>query len=433
MAGPLYYDRVLESSVTTGTGTYTLAGAVTGYQSFAAVGNANTAYYCAYEVDANGNASGGWEVGLGTYTSSGTTLARTSILASSNSGSAVSWSAGTRRIALVQPAPVISGFTSCVLLDGYITVTVGSSAMTVTIKNSAGNTPSAATPVRITFGGTAGAAPTTLTLTSATSFTVSSGSTLGTSNGTAFRVWFVGFNDAGTFRLGAINANTNGNEICQVRDGFVANSQAEGGAGGADSNAIFYTGTAVSNKQYRVLGYATWESGLATAGTWSAAPTNTVQYSPGSPLPGDVIRIDRTEYTAVATGTTTTPADDTRPLVTEGDQYMSHTPSWYSPANICRLRAMGAFASSVVNNMTMALYSSAISGNLKANDGVVAGVGYRIEILIDYSGLCHSTGETFTIRCGGNNAGTTTFNGTGGAGLFSGTYSSFIETQEVMG
>lgn len=97
-------DRVLETSSTTGTGTYTLAGAVTGFQSFSAVGDANTCQYVAYDVDGNGNPSGGWEVGLGTYTASGTTLARTTIYASSNSGSAVNWSAGTRRIAVTRAA-----------------------------------------------------------------------------------------------------------------------------------------------------------------------------------------------------------------------------------------------------------------------------------------------------------------------------------------
>lgn len=104
MAGPLFYDRVMETSTTTSTGTYTLAGAVTGFQSFAAVGNANACYYCAQDVDTSGTPTGGWEVGTGTYTVSGTTLARTAILASSNSNSAVNWSAGTRRIFLVLPA-----------------------------------------------------------------------------------------------------------------------------------------------------------------------------------------------------------------------------------------------------------------------------------------------------------------------------------------
>jgi hypothetical protein len=82
-------DRVQEVSTTTGTGTFTLAGAVSGFQSFSVIGNANTTYYAIV---------GGteWEVGLGTYTSSGTTLSRDTILESSNGGTAVNFSAGKK-------------------------------------------------------------------------------------------------------------------------------------------------------------------------------------------------------------------------------------------------------------------------------------------------------------------------------------------------
>lgn len=90
-------DRVKETTVTTGTGTYTLDGAVTGFESFGEVGDANTTYYaCSNGTD--------FEIGIGTYTASGTTLARTTILQSSNADAAVNWTAGTKTIFCTLPA-----------------------------------------------------------------------------------------------------------------------------------------------------------------------------------------------------------------------------------------------------------------------------------------------------------------------------------------
>ena len=90
-------DRVKETTTTTGTGTYTLAGAVGGFEAFSQIGDGNTTYYaCTDGTD--------FEVGVGTYTASGTTLARTTILQSSNSDNAVSWGSGTRTIFCTQPA-----------------------------------------------------------------------------------------------------------------------------------------------------------------------------------------------------------------------------------------------------------------------------------------------------------------------------------------
>lgn len=90
-------DRVQETSTTTGTGTFTLLGAVSGFQSFSAIGNGNTTYYAIV-------LGSEWEVGLGTYTSSGTTLSRDTVLESSNSGSLVNFSAGTKNVFVTYPA-----------------------------------------------------------------------------------------------------------------------------------------------------------------------------------------------------------------------------------------------------------------------------------------------------------------------------------------
>ena len=106
-------DRVKETTTTTGTGTYTLGGAVTGFETFTSnLSNADTTYYvCTDGTD--------FEVGIGTFTSSGTTLARTTILASSNSNNEVNWSSGTREIFITYPAD------KSVFLDASGNLTLG--------------------------------------------------------------------------------------------------------------------------------------------------------------------------------------------------------------------------------------------------------------------------------------------------------------------
>jgi hypothetical protein len=92
-------DRVKETTTTTGTGTVTLAGAAAGFQSFAAVGDGNQTFYAI--VDAT---SGDWEVGVGTYTASGTTLSRTTVVSSSNAGSLVNFGAGSKDVFVTYPS-----------------------------------------------------------------------------------------------------------------------------------------------------------------------------------------------------------------------------------------------------------------------------------------------------------------------------------------
>ena len=92
-------DRVQEISTTVGTGTLTLGGAVLGFQSFAAIGDGNTTYYAI-----NDPITGDWEAGIGTYTSSGTTLSRDTVLSSSNGGSLVSFVAGSKNVFCTYPS-----------------------------------------------------------------------------------------------------------------------------------------------------------------------------------------------------------------------------------------------------------------------------------------------------------------------------------------
>ena len=113
-------DRVRETTTTTGTGTITLAGAVTNFETFTAnLSNSDTTYYAIVD-----NTNGAFEVGLGTFTSSGTTLAR-SVIASSNSNNLVDFGAGTKDVFITIPASkmVVEDGSNNVSIGGTVTAT----------------------------------------------------------------------------------------------------------------------------------------------------------------------------------------------------------------------------------------------------------------------------------------------------------------------
>jgi hypothetical protein len=154
-------DRVLEITTTAGSGTITLAGAKTGYQSFSVVGNGNTTYYTI-----TGGAE--WEVGIGTYTSSGTTLSRDTVLASSSGGAKVTFSAGTKDVFVTYPAGrAVYGNTTAAPTNGQLLIGNGtgytlstlSAGSGISITNSAGS---------ITLATSGGGLP-TINVTSSTS------------------------------------------------------------------------------------------------------------------------------------------------------------------------------------------------------------------------------------------------------------------------
>ncbi len=108
-------DRVKETTTTTGTGAVSLGGAVTGFETFAAgIGNSNTVYYCIAHQD-----QAEFEVGLGTLDGDSSDLTRTTVISSSNSDSAVDFSAGTKDVFCTIPA------SKMVFEDGSNDVTIG--------------------------------------------------------------------------------------------------------------------------------------------------------------------------------------------------------------------------------------------------------------------------------------------------------------------
>ena len=138
-------DRVKETTTTTGTGSFSLAGAVTGYDSFGQIGSGNTTYYAVY-LDGGSE----WEVGIGTYTAP-STLSRDTILASSNSGNIVTFSAGQKTIWCDYPA-------------GKAVYTDALGSISQTIVNVSGITGDISTPDSITFDTTAAEASATAKL-----------------------------------------------------------------------------------------------------------------------------------------------------------------------------------------------------------------------------------------------------------------------------
>ena len=117
-------DRVKVTTNSTGTGTLTLGSAVAGFQSFSVIGDGNTTYYTIFDNNTND-----WEVGIGTYTASGTTLSRNTILESSNAGAAVNLAAGSKVVFVTYPAE------KAVTLDGVETLTnktINGSSNTIT-------------------------------------------------------------------------------------------------------------------------------------------------------------------------------------------------------------------------------------------------------------------------------------------------------------
>ena len=137
-------DRVKDTTTTSSTGTVTLSGtAPTGYQNFSVIGNGNTTYYTIAHQTANE-----WEVGIGTYTSSGTTLARTTVLASSNSGSLVNFSAGTKDVFVTYPAErTITG-----LGGGQGAIIINATAVTVSCTIATGTNGLSVGPITVNSG-----------------------------------------------------------------------------------------------------------------------------------------------------------------------------------------------------------------------------------------------------------------------------------------
>lgn len=156
-----------------------------------------------------------------------------------------------------------------------ISTSVSSNALTIALKTKAGNDPSTSEPVQISFRSSTltSGVYTTRNVTSATSVVVSSGSTLGTANGLAAKLYVYALDNSGTVEL-AVSSYL-------FQDNSIQSSTAEGGAGAADSANVLYSTTARSNVPIRLVGLI--DITETTAGTWSSNAT-TITSSPLSAI-----------------------------------------------------------------------------------------------------------------------------------------------------
>jgi len=270
-------DRVKETTTTTGTGTITLLGAVSGYQAFSVIGNTNTTYYAIVD-----SAAGTWEVGIGTYSTTGPTLSRDTILESSSGGTAISFAAGTKDVFCTYPAersmyvdgttitpataatlPVVSGGTGAATLTvNNVLLGNGTSALQVVAPGTTGNV---LTSNGTTWTSAAAGASLLGDTDSATPFETSLGYQAGNVN-TGINNTFVGYqsglaNTTGTENTalgkGALQRNTTGASHTAVgTEALFFNTTGQTNV--AIGNYALYTNTTASNNV--AIGYSAMQN-----------------------------------------------------------------------------------------------------------------------------------------------------------------------------
>lgn len=209
-----------------------------------------------------------------------------------------------------------------------LAASVGSSILTVAVKDNAGADPSATSPCRIAFrSATAATGSSTIdSVTGALSMTTNAtGATLGSTNSTAFRFWVVAFDNAGTVVLSLYNAST-ANSCQGINEGVVQSSTAVSGS--ATSAGVYYTpnGTTLSSKAIKILGYVEYNStGLATAGTYASGPNFIQTFGPGIARPCTPIQVQQvsngsqtnstsSSYVVTGVAATITPTSAANPI-----------------------------------------------------------------------------------------------------------------------
>lgn len=339
-----------------------------------------------------------------------------------------------RQWALEVERALNAAFTRYPMMNGQLDVTVAANVLTVAIKTVAGADPSAADPVYISFRDvdqTEGA-EVVIAVTGANSFIISAGSLVGGIDTEAMRLQIVAFNDGSTVRLGVINCFEDG-IIHKIDESVLESSTAEGGAGGADSAGVIYTGSAVTNKAMRLLGHMTWEANaLATAGLYGNVPDIVQLMGPGVHRPGDVVQRKRTRTSAVDTTGTATLVDDTIPqLSSDGETQLSRTITPVSRANVIAVSAEMQLANDAIGEVTSALHQDSIENALTAHHASIAAANDSVLMRLDHQYRPLTVSEITLKINNGPTSGTLTLNGVNGTRTFGGVNYSRLLVEEI--
>lgn len=303
------------------------------------------------------------------------------------------------------------GFTDAVNIN--LQASVGSNILTIALKTKAGNDPSASDQVLIPFRDTTltSGDPVWVSVTSALSInTNATGATLASQNNKPFRFWVVAFNNAGSAVLALWHSGAGASSIALNPMNEATLQSTTGISAAATSAGVFYTpnGTSLSGKAFRILGYIEYVTGLATAGTYSAAPDIVQLFGPGIKKPGDIVQA---AYATATSGTTSSTTVQTATNTT-----VSLTPT--STANPVVVRATGVIGtvSNVNGNLAQisrgsgpTLIGTKVSAAASTNSGgtpVTASIPVTLEVL-DAPNTTSSQGYTVYIASPGQSAAAT--------------------------
>jgi len=318
------------------------------------------------------------------------------------------------------------------IVNGTLTATVGSNILTFALKTKSGADPSVSDSVWIIFRHSTitNGGYTVRRVSSALSWTLSAGSTVGFANNQTGRIYAGLLDNAGTVE-GFAYYPLSGLSLKGLDESALQSTTAEGGAGAADSAQVLYSTTARTGVPVRLLGYIEIQTG-ATAGNWSNSPTKIQTLGPGVPRTGQIMQTPSASDGATATGSTALPFDNTIPQNTEGDQYLSLTLTPGSALNLLDIEHSGQYeAVGGAAFISVALFQDSTANALAAEamHHTANAANYRHTLLHRMlTGTASST--TFKIRAGAN-ANTVRFNGASGAGLFGGVGYSWLKAQEI--